>query len=218
MDENPFSDDVEYVICGNFKLTRHSMQDVGCIVRNHNDTRITKYTRGPLGPTYGIEEATNFLKIAINATVEDTHGNQVNIFYAIRDGKNCIGSLFVKRKDTRDAKEDILNPNIDGLYGELGYWLDTEYQGKGIVTKAVSTAVEQIGIGALGLQTFVGLTFAGNYASKRVLEKNGFELVREIKEGAEKAYPREKKDVWQFIKTVKVPNDHDDSFSNRDTK
>lgn len=194
-------DEAEYAIHGDFKLTRHSFQDVSCIVKNHNDVRITRYTRGPLGPTYGIDEATRFLEIATSASAEDVNGNQSPIFFAIRDGENCIGSLFVKPKDSRYSKDE-LKPDFDGIYGELGYWLDPEYQGKGIVSKAVSVAIDQIGIKVFGLRTFVGLTFTGNYASRRVLEKNGFTFVREIKEGTEKAYPREKKDVWEFILVV----------------
>lgn len=58
---------------------------------------------------------------------------------------------------------------------ELGYWLGVESWGKGLATEAVGLAL-RFAFGDLGLFRVYASTFAANVASRRVLEKNGFQL------------------------------------------
>jgi ribosomal-protein-alanine N-acetyltransferase len=55
---------------------------------------------------------------------------------------------------------------------ELGYWIGMPFWGKGYATEA-ATAVVSFGFDSLGLHRIYAFHFAGNIASKRVLEKIG---------------------------------------------
>jgi RimJ/RimL family protein N-acetyltransferase len=59
---------------------------------------------------------------------------------------------------------------------EIGYWIGKEYWGKGIATNAVNEFIEIIGIRPL----YAHVAF-DNIGSRRVLEKCGFNKVREDK-------------------------------------
>ena len=58
---------------------------------------------------------------------------------------------------------------------ELGYWLASHWQGRGIMSQAVQ-AVSDFGFQQLGLARMTAAIFIGNDASARVLEKCGFTL------------------------------------------
>ncbi len=57
--------------------------------------------------------------------------------------------------------------------GEIGYFLDEEYWGKGIVTKAVKK-LEQIGFKEIGLTRIEIFMHPKNISSKKVAEKCGY--------------------------------------------
>jgi len=57
--------------------------------------------------------------------------------------------------------------------GELGYFIDEDYWGKGIATKAVRL-LEKIGFKELGLERLVVLMDPKNKASERVAVKRGY--------------------------------------------
>jgi RimJ/RimL family protein N-acetyltransferase len=57
---------------------------------------------------------------------------------------------------------------------ELGYWLGEKYWNRGIMSEAVSMALAYA-FGVLDVRRVFSRCYAVNTASKRVLEKNGFE-------------------------------------------
>lgn len=59
------------------------------------------------------------------------------------------------------------------LNGHLGYWLDYESQGAGLMTKAVHAVVE-LAFGQLGLHRLQAATLLHNAASQQVLANCGF--------------------------------------------
>ena len=59
--------------------------------------------------------------------------------------------------------------------GDLGYWIATGKQGRGLATEAVRLATH-LAFGHLEARTLFGWVFVGNEASRRVLERNGFRL------------------------------------------
>ena len=69
--------------------------------------------------------------------------------------------------------------NISGVVrgafhsASLGYWIDHEYTGRGLASRAVA-AVRTIALNELGLHRLEASTLLHNYGSQRVLEKNGF--------------------------------------------
>lgn len=61
--------------------------------------------------------------------------------------------------------------------GDLGYWLGEPHWGRGYASEAVRLA-SRLAFRHVGARTLSSWVFVGNHASRRVLEKNGFRLVR----------------------------------------
>ncbi|WP_372698634.1 GNAT family N-acetyltransferase [Arthrobacter sp. JSM 101049] len=58
----------------------------------------------------------------------------------------------------------------------LGYWIDERYQGRGLMTSALSALVE-LSRSVLGLHRLEAQTLPGNAASRHLLGKLGFERI-----------------------------------------
>jgi len=58
----------------------------------------------------------------------------------------------------------------------LGYWVAATANGRGLATKAVGQVI-QVAFGEIGLHRLEAGTLVDNLASRRVLEKNGFEEI-----------------------------------------
>jgi RimJ/RimL family protein N-acetyltransferase len=65
--------------------------------------------------------------------------------------------------------------DVNRRTAEIGYWIGTAFWGRGIATEAV-TLVTDWAFGAHGFLRIFAQPFAGNLASRRVLEKAGYEL------------------------------------------
>ncbi len=63
----------------------------------------------------------------------------------------------------------------------IGYWIGTQYQGKGIVTECIKLVVNYA-FDALKLEEILAYVFPDNNPSIRILEKNGFEKIKEVNE------------------------------------
>lgn len=71
--------------------------------------------------------------------------------------------------------------NLEHSCAEIGYYLSKDYWGRGIATLAVG-AVVAYGFGRLGLRRIEATADSQNFASARVLEKNGFIKKRKHRE------------------------------------
>lgn len=87
--------------------------------------------------------------------------------------------------------------SIKNKQAELGYWLAEKYWDKGVMTQAVKLAVN-FAFKNLGLIKITGRVFIHNPASKRVMEKAGFQFKKIIKNDAKK--DGKNIDSWLFIK------------------
>lgn len=97
-------------------------------------------------------------------TMVAEHDGQDGIFRAIvADGK-VVGNISVEQKS-----------DVYGKDAEIGYLLNTEEWSKGIMTEAVRLICE-VAFSELDILRITGLVYEPNTASRRVLEKNGFEL------------------------------------------
>ncbi|GAA2307428.1 GNAT family N-acetyltransferase [Streptomyces caniferus] len=90
-----------------------------------------------------------------------------------------------------------VNLLIDGSArsGEVGYWLDADHQGRGLVTRAV-TAVLDHAFGPLGLHRVVLETTTTNARSQGVARRLGFTQEGVLREGA--AHPDARYDAVIF--------------------
>ena len=124
--------------------------DVKAIVRLANDRRVAENTARIPHP-YGVDAAERFI-----AAVNRQDGEA--IFVISRD-RELIGVCGVEPRE----------PAV-----EIGYWLGAPYWGRGYATEAVRAAIDHA-FGALGHEALQAGVRVSNPASRRVLEKCGFQ-------------------------------------------
>lgn len=88
--------------------------------------------------------------------------------------KICYPFVVVdKRTGAMVAALQVKNIDLCIPKGELGYYIDEKYEGRGIVTRAVA-AINRFCFGTLGFNKLYIRTHESNMPSRRVAEKNGF--------------------------------------------
>jgi RimJ/RimL family protein N-acetyltransferase len=114
--------------------------------------------------------------------------------------------------DLRLAIEDLASGELVGSLslrfgghsgqGDLGYWIGRAHQGRGLGREAVELAA-RLAFGELGAQSLYAWVFVGNTASRRVLERNGFTLVRTVSgRNQKRGSPI---DEWHFVRLATDP-------------
>lgn len=116
------------------------------------------YLSGRMPDPYTEEAAAWWLNMA-----EESEGKNGVFREILVDGK-IVGNITVEQKDDVFCKD-----------AEIGYYLLPEAKSKGIMTEAARQICE-IAFETLDIIRITGLVYESNTASRRVLEKNGFEL------------------------------------------
>jgi len=124
--------------------------DIKAIVRLVNDRRVAENTARIPHP-YGVDDAEHFI-----AAVNRQDGDAT---FAITHGGDLVGVCGVEPRENAP---------------EIGYWLGMPYWGRGYATEAVRAAIDHA-FGALGHDVLQAGARVGNAASRRVLEKCGFQ-------------------------------------------
>ena len=114
--------------------------------------------------------------------------NMADLFphpYTIQDGRDFIEMVRSDKKAYRLAI--IFEDKLVGMIGlhfmqdifrinaEIGYWIGSNYWGKGIASEVIPQMVE-IGFETFEINRIFGRVFGTNVGSQRVLEKSGFKL------------------------------------------
>lgn len=86
------------------------------------------------------------------------------LFRIIRMDGRCVGDVSIDRKD-----------NVYHRDADIGYLLLDEYKGRGVMTEAVGRACAEA-FDRWDILRISARVYAPNAASRRVLEKNGFQL------------------------------------------
>lgn len=97
-------------------------------------------------------------------SIVNEHENKDGVFRAIVVDRKIVGTISVEQK------KDVYEKD-----GEIGYYLMPEFSSRGIMSFAVQEICE-IAFKELDLFRITGLVYEPNVASKKVLEKNGFQL------------------------------------------
>jgi RimJ/RimL family protein N-acetyltransferase len=84
---------------------------------------------------------------------------------------------------------------IDPFRGDIGLWIGHAFQNRGVGTEAVGLATRRAFLSA-GFNKLEAGVFVGNVASRRVFEKNGFELESTIRCSVRKR--DQSLDEWRF--------------------
>lgn len=133
-------------------------EDIPALARYADDSRIAANLRDVFPSPYTEADARWFVE---DCMARD--GNDV-LFRAITADGEVVGSISVAR-----------GADVYRQSGELGYWLAVPFWGQGIMTRAVEQICREA-FESLGLVRISAEVFAHNTASRRVLEKAGFQL------------------------------------------
>ena len=145
------------------------MRDLASLVEHANNRRIWLNLRDRFPHPYTRKDGVAFLTHARGAAPQT--------FFAIDVGGLAVGGIGF-----------VLQPDVERVSAEIGYWLGEPFWGRGIAAEALA-AITAYAIEHHGLTRVFALPFASNTASARVLEKSGYvleaRLVRSaIKDGA----------------------------------
>lgn len=126
-------------------------EDAKTIAVLANDRRIAENMLRIPHP-YTLADAESFLSAA-NADQGEI------VFLIATHGGRVLGACGIK---------------VDGEQPEIGYWLGVPFWGKGYATEAARALIDHV-FGDLGYDTVLGGARVSNPASRRVLEKCGFQ-------------------------------------------
>jgi ribosomal-protein-serine acetyltransferase len=99
----------------------------------------------------------------IRAALDDfVRGRQISTIIALDHGRNFVGRCGIR-----------INPYAGS--GDIGYWIDAQYEGQGITSRAaralVTSAFDEVGLTRMELRTSID-----NRRSRAVAERLGFAL------------------------------------------
>ena len=142
---------VPLIETGRLALRAPRLEDAEAVAMLANDRRIAENTLRIPHP-YSLADARTFITAA-NAGGE-------TVFLITAEGGRIIGACGVDKRD--------------GAEPELGYWLGVRHWGKGYATEAARAIIDHA-FGDLGCDVLVAGARVSNPASRRVLEKCGFQ-------------------------------------------
>ena len=158
-------------------------EDSAAIAHLANDIRVAGNTARIPHP-YRVEDAQEFIAAA-SRKVAEAH-------FAITLDRTIIGVCG-------------LDPREDGP--EIGYWLGVDYWGRGYATEAVRALIDHA-FGELGYEALAAGARVSNPASRRVLEKCGFQWtgvrllrIRAINSAAPTDRFRLDRRLWQSLRS-----------------
>ncbi len=139
-------------------------RDAAAIVRHANNRKIWLNLRDRFPYPYTIADAHAYLRYVQQMSPET--------FFAITVDDEPIGSVGF-----------VLQPDVERVSAEVGYWLGEEFWGRGLATDAVR-AMTHYASEHHQLTRLFALPFAHNMASRRVLEKAGYVLEAQLRRSA----------------------------------
>ncbi len=146
------------------RLRRVLNEDINEIFALRSDPEVMKYIPRPLVKTK--EDA--LLHIAmINEKIDSNEG--INWAITLKDNPKLIGIIGLYR----------ISP--EHFRAEIGYMLLPEYQRKGIIFEAIKSVVKY-GFEVMQLHSIEASIDPENFASEKVLQKNGFVKEAHLKE------------------------------------
>ncbi len=144
------------------RIRKFELEDVQCLYENHLESEVKKWIPNE---SY--------------ADIEETQG-AINFYVNCVNNKQLPYVLAVELKETGELIGDTGVNEVEGNTDEveIGYGICRKHSGKGYATELLKAMTEFI-VGTLGIRVLYGRVMHGNNASIRVLEKNGYEFVKE---------------------------------------
>ena len=145
-------------------LRRVVIEDVNEIFALRSDQEVMKYIPRPLVKT--TEDALAHIAM-IDEKIDSNEG--INWAITLKDNPKLIGLIGHYR----------IRP--EHFRAEIGYMLLPEYHGKGIISEAIKEVVKY-GFDVMKLHSIEAIIDPENFASEKVLQKNGFVKEAHLKE------------------------------------
>lgn len=125
----------------------------------------------------------------------ECYANPEEALDAIRFYADCVRNghfPFVLGAELRETEELIGDGGISEVEGkpeetEIGYCIGEKYRGKGFASELVA-AISDFAVTRFGIRVIYGRVVHGNEASAKVLEKNGYQFVKEEYSAADDPY------------------------------
>jgi ribosomal-protein-serine acetyltransferase len=150
MFELPVDDEITLVLAED----RHARVMTDLIVRNQ--ARLARWEPWAEHPAT-LEGTRAYIRAALDDFVR---GRQISTIIALDGGRQFVGRCGMR-----------INPQLGS--GDIGYWIDGEYEGRGITSRSahalISSVFEELGLSKVDLRTSIG-----NTRSRAVAERLGF--------------------------------------------
>ncbi|MFA5754038.1 MAG: GNAT family protein [Patescibacteria group bacterium] len=141
-----------------FTLRPWCLDDAASLARHINHPKISLYTLSIPYP-YTPKDARSWLSKLEKRQADPSGGS---LYWAIEIDGQAVGGVSLRHIIARHK-------------AEIGYWLGAAYWGQGIMSEVVKN-IKSFAFKTLKLKRLWAGCFTINPASRRVLEKNGFEL------------------------------------------
>jgi ribosomal-protein-alanine N-acetyltransferase len=138
--------------------------DVGSLVAHANNRKIWLNLRDRFPHPYTKSDGQAYVRMARSMDPET--------FFAIAVAGEAVGAVGF-----------VMQPDVERMSAEVGYWLGEAFWGRGIVTDALQ-AVTRYAIERHRFTRLFAVPFAHNTASCRVLEKAGYVLEARLRRSA----------------------------------
>ena len=144
------------------RIRKFKMEDAKCLYENHLEEEVKKWI--PNESYADLEEAQEAVKFYVDCV----------------NGRHLPYVLAVELKETGELIGDTGVNEVEGNPNEveIGYGICKKYSGNGYAAELLKAMTEFI-TGTFGVNVLYGRVMAGNNASVRVLQKNGYEFVKE---------------------------------------
>jgi len=141
-----------------------------------NQERLARWEPWAVRPPV-LEETRSFLEASVRNWLS---GSELPVAIALREGGqwHLVGAAS-------------LRINSYSRSGEVGYWIDSHYEGRGLITKTVAALLDQA-FGPLGIDRVTLCTDPANERSRAVARRLGF--VEEALLRQSTAFPSERRD------------------------
>jgi ribosomal-protein-serine acetyltransferase len=146
----PVDDEITLVLAED----RHARVMTDLIVRNQ--ARLARWEPWAEQPAT-LEGTRAYIRAALDDFVR---GRQISTIIAVDGGREFVGRCGMR-----------INPQLGS--GDIGYWIDGEYEGRGITSRSaralISSVFDELGLSKVDLRTSVG-----NERSRAVADRLGF--------------------------------------------
>jgi len=142
----------------NFELKPWILDYAEDFAENANNADISEYMRDAFPHPCTKDDAEKLIKMFMKKDGKELYARAIVV------NNHAVGNVGIF------LKEDIYRKSA-----EIAYWISEKYRGSGIVTKAINESIQYVFEHFDVIRIFAE-PFADNSASRRVLEKNGFQL------------------------------------------